>query len=117
MPISPPCMSQLELGAPPPPAGAVPVQPLTGTNPTPPAPGPAPAGAGPPAPPGGGGACPAFAGDDPAPRLDEPACQEQVLSQRMHAVAVADRPWLALQIERLASRRESGSSPSMAGQA
>lgn len=35
MPISPPCMSQLEAGGPPPPLGDGPVQPLTVTKPTP----------------------------------------------------------------------------------
>ena len=69
MPISPPCMSQLELGGPPPSARS-----RTG---------------------------PAIDGDESDSRLDEPSGQEQVLSQRMHAVAVAHGGGLPFQLERL----------------
>ena len=48
---------------------------------------------------------PAVDGDEADARLDQPARQEQVLSQRMHAVAVAHGRGLSFQLERLASAR------------
>ena len=74
IPISPPCMSQLELGGPPPGFAR-------------------------------SRTCPAIDGDEAHARLDEPARQQQVLSQGMHAVALAHGRGLAFQLERLATGR------------
>ena len=48
---------------------------------------------------------PAIDGDEPDSRLDEPARQQQVLSQGMHAVAVAHGRGLSFHLERLAPAR------------
>ena len=46
---------------------------------------------------------PAVDGDEPDPRLDQAARQEQVLSQGMHAITLRTRRRLLIQLERLAA--------------